>query len=80
MSTPTVDRLYRLAREHGADGGRLLGAGGGGCLLLSVQAGEQAPLRAVLTAAGAHEIPFVPFTAGADATALPLTTREHRRA
>ncbi|QOC93478.1 GHMP family kinase ATP-binding protein [Micromonospora craniellae] len=80
VSTPTVDRLYRLAREHGADGGRLLGAGGGGCLLLSVQAGEQAPLRAVLTAAGAHEIPFVPFTAGADATALPLTTREHRRA
>ena len=29
-----VDQWYNLARQHGAQGGKLLGAGGGGFLLL----------------------------------------------
>ncbi|WP_327000924.1 hypothetical protein OHA72_38140 [Dactylosporangium sp. NBC_01737] len=77
VSTSTVDRLYDLARRHGADGGRLLGAGGGGCLLVSVEEGRQPDLRAAMAAAGAHEIPFIPFAGGAAATALPLTSRDH---
>lgn len=34
ISCPQVDQWYRLAREAGAQGGKLLGAGGGGFLLL----------------------------------------------
>ena len=34
VSTPHIDQLYRAAREAGAIGGKILGAGGGGFLLL----------------------------------------------
>ena len=34
ISTPHIDELYALAREHGALGGKITGAGGGGFLLL----------------------------------------------
>jgi len=34
ISDPQIDELYKVARENGAVGGKLLGAGGGGYLLL----------------------------------------------
>lgn len=34
ISNPVVDAMYEAAREHGAVGGKLLGAGGGGYLML----------------------------------------------
>ena len=34
MSTPDIDRLYDLGRRNGVVGGKLVGAGGGGFLLL----------------------------------------------
>ncbi|HEV2580158.1 MAG TPA: hypothetical protein VGT44_04830 [Ktedonobacteraceae bacterium] len=34
LSTSTIDEYYRLAREQGAAGGKITGAGGGGFLLL----------------------------------------------
>ncbi|MGH3971457.1 MAG: hypothetical protein ACRDTV_26005, partial [Mycobacterium sp.] len=34
ISTPAVDEAYEIARKHGALGGKLTGAGGGGFLLL----------------------------------------------
>jgi D-glycero-alpha-D-manno-heptose-7-phosphate kinase len=34
ISNPELDRLYAVAREHGALGGKITGAGGGGYLLL----------------------------------------------
>ncbi len=33
ITNPRIDEWYRRAREHGAQGGKLLGAGGGGFLL-----------------------------------------------
>ena len=33
MSTPEIDALYKLGKENGALGGKLIGAGGGGFLL-----------------------------------------------
>jgi D-glycero-alpha-D-manno-heptose-7-phosphate kinase len=36
ITTPFVDELYEAARKSGAVGGKLLGAGGGGYLLLYV--------------------------------------------
>ncbi|MFQ5636894.1 MAG: GHMP kinase [bacterium] len=34
ITTSNIDRLYQTARQHGALGGKILGAGGGGYLLL----------------------------------------------
>ncbi len=34
ISNPTIDRWYKTAKGHGAIGGKILGAGGGGFLLL----------------------------------------------
>jgi D-glycero-alpha-D-manno-heptose-7-phosphate kinase len=33
VSTPQIDTWYKIARDNGATGGKLLGAGGGGFLL-----------------------------------------------
>src|SRR3546814_11158915 len=33
MSNPRIDALYAIARDHGALGGKLVGAGGGGSLI-----------------------------------------------
>ena len=45
VSTPEVDALYAAALEAGASGGKLLGAGGGGFLLLFVKPELQAAVR-----------------------------------
>jgi len=37
VSTNLVDKIYKVALDLGADGGKLLGAGGGGFLLLSAR-------------------------------------------
>lgn len=37
ISNPQIDDMYEIARENGALGGKILGAGGGGYLLLYVQ-------------------------------------------
>lgn len=56
ISNPTIDRLYDLAIEAGACGGKLLGAGGGGFLLFVVPPERRA---AVLDRLQNHcEIPF----------------------
>lgn len=36
LSTPAIDDLCRLARDHGAYGAKLTGAGGGGCVVALV--------------------------------------------
>lgn len=45
VSTPEIDALYEAAREEGAIGGKILGAGGGGFLLLFVQPSLQEKVR-----------------------------------
>lgn len=57
MTTERVDTLYTLARRSGAIGGKLVGAGGGGFLL--VYATKPADTRQAMAAAGAQELPFV---------------------
>jgi D-glycero-alpha-D-manno-heptose-7-phosphate kinase len=56
VSNDRVDELYRTARENGAIGGKITGAGGGGFLLLFVPPSAQARVRAAL-----RELLFVPF-------------------
>ena len=43
-----IDEVYDRARRHGATGGKLLGAGGGGFLLLFVEPEKQACVRQAL--------------------------------
>lgn len=48
ITTPEVDEAYEAARRTGALGGKLLGAGGGGFLLLFVPPGKRDAVRAAL--------------------------------
>ncbi len=56
VSNPDVDQLYAAARNAGALGGKLLGAGGGGFLLLFVPPAKQAAVKARL-----NHLIHVPF-------------------
>jgi D-glycero-alpha-D-manno-heptose-7-phosphate kinase len=47
-----ADRLYEEARSHGAIGGKLMGAGGGGYLLLYCETHRQHEVRKALERAG----------------------------
>lgn len=65
ISTPRIDKLYALAREHGATGGKITGAGGGGFLLLYCEKHFQEPVRQALSAEGVNEMAFTFDTQGA---------------
>jgi D-glycero-alpha-D-manno-heptose-7-phosphate kinase len=54
VSAPEIDSLYARAMEAGALGGKLLGAGGGGFMLLLVPRESQARVRTAL--ASHHEV------------------------
>jgi D-glycero-alpha-D-manno-heptose-7-phosphate kinase len=56
MAGARVDELYARARKHGAIGGKLVGAGGGGFLL--VYAPRPDDLRLAMADARAQELPF----------------------
>jgi D-glycero-alpha-D-manno-heptose-7-phosphate kinase len=56
MSNSSIDDYYRLARDHGALGGKLIGAGGGGFLMFYTE--DKTRLRRALTAAGLREVRF----------------------
>jgi D-glycero-alpha-D-manno-heptose-7-phosphate kinase len=56
MATERIDELYTLARRSGVVGGKLVGAGGGGFLL--VYATNPADTRQAMAAADATELPF----------------------
>jgi D-glycero-alpha-D-manno-heptose-7-phosphate kinase len=66
MVTPRIEELRELALRCGVAGVTLMGAGGGGFLL--VYAPEPAGVRAALEDAGAPELPFEIDSAGCAAT------------
>lgn len=45
ITTPAIDAMYEAARSAGAAGGKLIGAGGGGFVLLFVPPGKQPAVR-----------------------------------
>jgi D-glycero-alpha-D-manno-heptose-7-phosphate kinase len=57
VSTGEIDRWYALARKHGAIGGKVMGAGGGGFLMLYCEH-NRSGLRKAMRAAGLREIPY----------------------
>ena len=55
ITAPQIDGAYETAMRHGAKGGKLLGAGGGGFLLFYCEEERQDELRKAL---GLRELPF----------------------
>lgn len=58
ISDSNVDRMYELARQRGALGGKLMGAGGGGFLMLLTEPATSRKVREALADAGARNMPF----------------------
>jgi D-glycero-alpha-D-manno-heptose-7-phosphate kinase len=49
ISNPVLDELYDAGMRHGAWGGKILGAGGGGCLLLLLAPDRRPAVRKAIT-------------------------------
>ncbi len=56
MSNPKINEWYDLARQNGAVGGKLIGAGGGGFLMFYAE--DKARLRKAMREAGLQEVRF----------------------
>lgn len=56
MSNPEINEWYGIARKHGALGGKLVGAGGGGFLMFYAE--NRSQLRQAMSHAGLEEVRF----------------------
>jgi len=56
MSNSRIDEWYELGRKHGAIGGKLVGAGGGGFLMFYAEDGDR--LRRAMARVGLEEVRF----------------------
>jgi len=57
MSTPAIDDAYATARDAGARGGKIMGAGGGGFFMFYVDEDRDA-FRDTMEAEGLRHMPF----------------------
>lgn len=67
IAPPIVDQIYALARQHGAWGGKITGAGGGGFMVFACPFDRRLELERVLDAAGVRMRPFSFTTQGVQA-------------
>jgi D-glycero-alpha-D-manno-heptose-7-phosphate kinase len=58
ISDRRIDRWYEIARENGALGGKIMGAGGGGFFMFCCTNGRKADLRQAMAAEGLREMPY----------------------
>ncbi len=58
ITTERIDRLYKVARASGAIGGKILGAGGGGYLLVFCPFERRHEVAGALEENGGHIVPF----------------------
>ncbi|MDQ1680184.1 MAG: D-glycero-alpha-D-manno-heptose-7-phosphate kinase, partial [Frankiaceae bacterium] len=58
VTTPEIDGMLAAAREAGSIGGKVCGAGGGGCLFCFADPDKVPAVRAALAAAGARVLDF----------------------
>jgi len=58
ISDPRIDRWYACAKENGALGGKIIGAGGGGFFMFYSPNSHKVRLRKALTAEGLREMPY----------------------
>jgi D-glycero-alpha-D-manno-heptose-7-phosphate kinase len=57
VETPRIAALMAAARRAGALGGKVCGAGGGGCVVFIARAGRKDSVEAALTRAGGRVLP-----------------------
>jgi D-glycero-alpha-D-manno-heptose-7-phosphate kinase len=76
VSNPRIDEMYDLAQRHGAVGGKLAGAGGGGFLMLYCEEAYQQSVIDALEAAGLYHMDYQFEEGGAQVlmNALPTTS------
>ena len=58
ISTPTIDRIIAAALRKGALGGKVCGAGGGGCLTLLIEPDARTAVEDAVVAAGGQLLPM----------------------
>jgi len=58
VTTPEIERLLAAARSAGALGGKICGAGGGGCLFCLAAPEDVPAVRDALSRAGARVLDF----------------------
>jgi D-glycero-alpha-D-manno-heptose-7-phosphate kinase len=58
ISNGAIDRMYHIARDHGAIGGKITGAGGGGFMLLYCDEERQPAVSEAFAAEGIREMRF----------------------
>ncbi len=58
ISDSKIDYWYELAKEKGAIGGKIIGAGGGGFLMIYAPRTAKKSVREALSSAGLREMPF----------------------
>lgn len=58
VTNEQIDKLFNIAKEHGAIGGKVCGAGGGGCLLFYCQPTREHSVQQKLEEAGTRIIDF----------------------
>jgi D-glycero-alpha-D-manno-heptose-7-phosphate kinase len=71
VTTPEIDEAYERAWDAGALGGKLLGAGGGGFLLVHAPEAAQPSVRAALS-----ELREVPFRFSASGSQIVLAEQQ----
>jgi D-glycero-alpha-D-manno-heptose-7-phosphate kinase len=71
ITSSRIDNLYTLGRRYGALGGKILGAGGGGYLLLYVPFQRRQEVARVLTEAGGEIVPFAFNEGGLTTWSIP---------
>ncbi|MCZ7572119.1 MAG: GHMP kinase [Ardenticatenaceae bacterium] len=79
ISSATIDQWYEAAREAGALGGKIAGAGGGGFLLLYCPPRRQKAVRAAMAQFGLRELAFGFDFAGAQVLAAGDASRFNGR-
>jgi len=57
ISTPLIDRLIQVTRRAGAEGAKVCGAGGGGCVFFLIDRGAKASVATAIAKEGAIVIP-----------------------
>lgn len=58
ITNPNIDRWYETAKQAGALGGKIMGAGGGGFFMFCCPPGKRDQVRKALNCAGLREMPY----------------------
>jgi D-glycero-alpha-D-manno-heptose-7-phosphate kinase len=72
IAPPVVEEIYERARQHGAWGGKITGAGGGGFMVFACPFDRRLELERVLTEAGVRMRPFSFTTQGVHAWSVEV--------